>query len=54
MYTYNYYDDRTYSMYREAWSYIYTDVKLPRPPRTLGRKMCGHDSTIPPLDFRSN
>lgn len=35
------------------WIYVIVDVDLPRPPRTLGRKLCGHDSTTPPLDFRS-
>lgn len=48
MYTYDCYT----SIYRE-WSYVIVDVDLPRPPRTLGRKLCGHDSTTPPLDFRS-
>jgi len=48
MYTYDCYT----SIYRE-WSYACINVDLPQLLRTLGRKLCGHDSTTPPLDFRS-
>ena len=35
------------------WSVLPELTGLPRPAMTLGRRLCGHDSTTPPLDFRS-
>ena len=35
------------------WSVLPELTGLPRPAMTLGRRLCGHDTTIPPLDFRS-
>ena len=29
-------------------------AETPKPARTLGHKLCGHDSTTLPLDFRSS
>lgn len=45
----------SYPCYRwEDCKYIIEEIAdLPRPAKTLGRKLCGHDSTTPPLDFRS-
>lgn len=37
----------------DYWREFPEPVVLPRPTKTLGRKLCGHDTTTPPLDFRS-
>ena len=44
------------SSYNPDWAvgYIaYSDVKLPKAPKKLGKKRRYNDSTTPPLDFRS-
>lgn len=54
MYSYTTYT----SIYRE-WCYLWRSihevlVSRPRPQRILGRARRYHNSTIPPLDFRSS
>lgn len=36
----------------DYWREFPEPVVLPKPNKTLGRKLCGHNSTTPPLDFR--
>lgn len=43
----------TYVEYADYWRELPDPVVLPKPHKKLGRKLCGHDSTTPPLDFRS-
>jgi hypothetical protein len=48
---YNYTCD-TYNAYNDSWFIIPVPAVLPRPHKTLGRRLCGHNTTTPQLDFR--
>ena len=47
------YSYTAYTYYTDYWRELLVPVVLPKPHKTLGRKLFGHDSTTPPLDFRS-
>lgn len=50
-YDYSKYHQWFFTAYERLQAYF---AETPKRVRTLGRKLCGHDSTTPPLDFRPN